>query len=203
MYKVISEKKAEKILQKYRDWICRIAERYEIPAAVIMAVLYREMTEIDWMDFAADLIVLTGLTSKKDSSTGYAQIFGYVGLNAVNFAVDKGMTDYHSLGIKSNTRLDSGNQKDVRKIWKLLHRNQKANIEIATLNLLSAAEEMTGRIDFSGYSEEELKLILTRYNANVKHVTAYGEKVYQHYLRYQKIEKNKGCIKKACQKEKK
>ena len=190
MYRLISDKKAEKILQKYREWIFTVANRYKIPASVIQAILYKEMTEIDLMDLAADLIVWTGLTRKKDSSTGYAQIFGYVGLNAINFAVDKGITDYASLGIKSNVRLDRKNQKDVRMIWKLLYKNQKANIEIAALNLLSAAEEMTGRIDFPGYTEEELKLVLTRYNANVKHVTSYGEKAYQHYLRYQ--DRNEG-----------
>ena len=54
----------------------------------------------------------------------------------------------------------------------------------AALNLLSAAEEKTGRIDFPSYSPEELKLIFTRYNGTVPHITPYGEAVYRHYLRY-------------------
>ncbi|MBQ3955887.1 MAG: hypothetical protein II680_08355, partial [Clostridia bacterium] len=45
-------------------------------------------------------------------------------------------------------------------------------------------EEMTGRYSFDGCTEAELKRILTRYNANVKSVTPYGEEAYRHYLRY-------------------
>lgn len=69
-------------------------------------------------------------------------------------------------------------------IWTRLNTDTKFNLELAALNLLAAAEEMTGRIDFGGYSADELKLVLTRYNADVKHITAYGEAAYQHYLRY-------------------
>lgn len=46
------------------------------------------------------------------------------------------------------------------------------------------AEEMTSRIDFSGFTPGKLKLILSRYNGKVKQITDYGEEVYGHYLRY-------------------
>ena len=184
MLKLISPRRAEKILKTQGEWIKTVAARYGVPAAVIRAILYQEMIEIDLMDMLADLAVWSNLTAKKDSSTGYAQIFGRVGLNAVNFAVDRGLTDYTALGIGSDHRLEGTSREDVRLVWKLLHRDVRANIEIAALNLLCAAEEMTGRIDFAGFNEQELKLVLTRYNANVRTVTPYGERAYAHYLRY-------------------
>ena len=46
------------------------------------------------------------------------------------------------------------------------------------------AEEMTSRIDFSGFTPGKLKLILSRYNGKVKQITDYGEEAYGHYLRY-------------------
>ena len=176
--------RAEKLIKKNGEWIDIVAERYNVPSAVIRSILFMEITRMDMLDTVADLAVLTDLFPKKDSSTGLAQIFGRVGLEAINFAAERGLTSYEALGIKTDHILDSSDPDDVRLIWKRLHSDKNANIEIATLNILSAAEEMTGRIDFSSYSEEEMKLILTRYNADTRHVTEYGENAYKHYLRY-------------------
>ena len=182
--RLYSSKKAERILTRYDGWIRIVSSRYGVPVEVIKAILFQEMTMIDLADIAADLVVKTNLFRKKDSSTGYAQIFGYVGLNALNFAVKRGLATYESVGISCVHRLDPNNPKDVRLVWKKLHSNPKANIEIATMNLLVAADEMTGRTDFSTFSDEELKLVLTRYNANVRHVTPYGERAYKKYREY-------------------
>ena len=186
---IISEKRAEKIIEKYDAWITEVAGRYKMPSAAIKAILYKEMIMIDIMDVLADIAVWTGLFSKKDSSTGYAQIFGAVGLDAVNFASDRGLADYESLGIHCDHRLDRSGIKDVRLVWKLLRFNRRANIEIASLNILSAAEEMTGRTDLADFTDEELMLTFTRYNANARHITPYGEDVFRHYLRYLNKEK--------------
>ncbi len=186
LWKTISPRRAEKILKKYDPWIDEVAGRYAVPPELIRAILFKEMTGTDIMDLAADLAVRTGLFRKKDSSTGFGQIFGYVGLNAVNFAVDRGLTDYKSLGLPEGRRLDPRKIADVRTVWRLLNRDPRANIEISALNLLCAAEEMTGRIDFANYTSEETKLILTRYNANIKHVSPYGEEVYALAMKYRK-----------------
>ncbi|MBR2703373.1 MAG: hypothetical protein IKE47_04335, partial [Oscillospiraceae bacterium] len=58
------------------------------------------------------------------------------------------------------------------------------NLKCSALNLLHAAFQMTGRVDFGQYTEEELKLIFTRYNGNVKQISAYGEKAYRYYLNF-------------------
>ena len=182
MIKIYSPRRTEAILARYGAWIDEVSGRYALPAGLLRALLYKEMTEIDLLDLAADLIVAAGCFRKKDSSTGYGQVFGATGVRAINFALERGMTDCRALGLSCDRPLGKENADDVRMVWKLLHRNQKANIEIAALTLLCAAEEMTGRIDFPGYSEQELKLILTRYNADVRHVTPYGEQVYNLYL---------------------
>ena len=62
----------------------------------------------------------------------------------------------------------------------------RANIEIAALNLLSCAEEMTGRIDFDSYTPDDLKHIFTRYNQNTGMITEYGNIAYQYYTDYKK-----------------
>ena len=148
------------------------------------AIFFQEMTLMDALDPVADFVAFVGVFPKKDSSTGIAQIFGYVGLNAANFAVDRGLATYESLGISSKRRLDPGNRADVRLVWRLLHHDMHANIELATLNLLVAADEMVGRIDFDSFSPEELKLVLTRYNADVDYITPYGEQAYEYHLRF-------------------
>ena len=184
MIKLISKKHADKILEQYDGWIREVSEKYSIPAAIIQAVLFKEMTEIDILDPAADLAAELGVMGKHDSSIGYAQIFGAVGIKAANFAVAHGMASYRSLGIISDHVLDPEKVKDVRQMWHLLHSNMRANIEMASLNLVAAAEEMTGHTDFAGMTDEEIKLTLTRYNADVKHITKYGEEVFELYKTY-------------------
>lgn len=184
MWKPYSIRKTEKTIDKLTPQIEVIAQKYDMPAAAIQAILRKEMPQIDLMDFAADLAVALGGLLKKDSSTGYMQIFGWVGLNAVNFAVDRGLATYESLGIKSDHRLDSHRDADVRMIWKKMEGDRTANLEIAALNLISCAEEMTGRIDFVHYSEEEWKLLFTRYNQNTRKITPYGEETYAYFVHY-------------------
>ena len=184
MFRIISDERAEELLDEYDPWIRPLSQRYPIPGAVIEAILYMEMTHMDAMDIVADAVVESDLFEKKDSSTGHAQIFGYVGLEAANFALDRGWSDYASLGIESDHRLDVNSEEDVRLVWRILNDNPLLNIELAALNILKGAEEMTGRVDFPSYSETELKRVLTRYNAKSEAVTPYGEEAYTHYLRY-------------------
>ena len=181
MMRLFSDKKALEVIEREGDWIATVSKRYGVPEATIKAMLFQEMTMSDALDPVADFVAWLGFLPKKDSSTGYAQIFGYVGVNAINFAVDLGLATYESLGIDADHRLDPKNHKDVRTVWKKLHHEPHANIEIATLNLLAAADEVVGRIDFDSFSPEEMQLVFSRYNANVRHVTAYGEKAYKFY----------------------
>ena len=186
MFNLYTPRRAEKIIRKYDAQIRTIGRKYNIPPSAIKAILYQELIRIDLMDVLTDLAVWTGLFGKKDSSTGYAQIFGWVALNAANFALDHDLADYASLGLDVSHRLSPEDSRDVRMVWKKIFRDPFANIEFCVLNLLCAAEEMTGHTDFAAFSEEELKLVLTRYNADIRQVTKYGEAAYADCLRYEK-----------------
>lgn len=186
MLKLISPRRAERILRRYAGFIDTLSETYHIPAAAVKAVLYKEMTDIDILDPAADIAVRLPFISKRDSSVGYGQIFARVAIDALNFAVGKGITDYASVwpSDSSHRAPDSSEPSDLKKMWQLLHRDPEANIRFTALNILAAADEMTGRTDLAAMSDEELKLTFTRYNANVKHVTAYGKEVFRLYRRF-------------------
>ena len=193
MFHPICPRRAEKILDKYRARIKWAADTFLLPAALIRAVLYQEMTAIDLWDAAADVAVLLKLPGKKDSSTGYGQIFGRVGLQALNYAVDRGLTGYEAWGFGPGHRLRAEDPKDVRRVWKKLFISPDFNIAATAMNLLSATEEMTGRQDPGQCTAEEIQLVLSRYNANTRHITAYGKSAYGHYLRYLGEESARGA----------
>ena len=196
MLKLYSPRAAERILQRRSADIEDISARCGLPAACLRAILYKELTDIDLLDPVADALVRFnqrrldtpisggGFLQKCDSSTGYGQIFGAVAIRAVNFAVDRGLADYAALGLPTDHRLDAQRMADLRLVWGRLHDDPVFNMTATALNLLAAAEEMTGRVDFAGYSDTELKLVFTRYNGNFKEVSPYGEATYEIYRRY-------------------
>ena len=193
MLKLCSARAAGRFLARYDGAIRDIAERYALPAACLKAILYRELTDIDIIDPLADALVRFNLArgaapgggplGKCDSSTGCGQIFARVAINAINFAVDRGLTDYAALGLP-NRRPDGADTADLRLVWTRLHDEPVFNMECTALNLLAAAQEITGRTDFASFTPEELKRVFTRYNGTLPGVTPYGEAVYRHYLRF-------------------
>jgi len=184
MIRLMSSKRAMEVLERYDGWIETVARRYSMPSALLKAILYQEMTQMDVLDPVADIAVQIAPRYSRDSSTGYAQIFGRTGLAAVNYAVDRGLATYESLGIDTVRRLDSGNARDVHKVWRKLHRDPHANIEVAALVLLMIADELLGRTDFETFTDNEVKLVMTRYNADVDYVTKYGEQAFGHYRQF-------------------
>ena len=217
MVPIYNNKSAERIIQNYAEEIREISASCGLPGPFLRAILYQEITQIDLVDLLVDEVVrlnwktyslrerLTGgagksgtmnrgrsLKGKLDSSTGYAQIFAFVAINAVNFAAERGITTYEHLGIKADHVLDPETPADRRDMWHRLNRDRMFNLRAAALNLIAAAEEVTGRIGFDGYSEEEIKRIFTRYNGTMKQISPYGEETYLHYLRYAGRETEEG-----------
>jgi len=180
MLRLFSPKKTEEILARLSPLIDRISGDYDVPAACIRAVLYREMTEIDLWDPAADLAVL--LFGRADSSTGYAQIFGRVAVRALAFADARRIETWERMGFERP--LSDADPADVRRMWLRLNREAEFNLRMGTLNLLAAADEVVGNTDFSGMTPDELKRAFSRYNASTSSVTGYGEAVYAYYLRF-------------------
>ena len=217
MFQIYNDSAAERIIQKHAAEIRDISACCGLPGPFLQAVLYQEITRIDLIDLLVDGAVrlnwmaytvrerLTGgtvrsgtmnrgrsLRGKLDSSTGYAQIFAFVAINAVNFAAERGLLTYEDLGIRSDHVLDPDLPADRRYMWHRLNRDRSFNLKAAALNLIAAAEEVTGRIGFDGYSVEEIKRIFTRYNGTLKQISPYGEETYLHYLRYAGREKEEG-----------
>ena len=215
MIRLYSTKKTEQILAEYADWIETVSERYAIPSAMIKAVLRKEVAEIDLLDPVADSLVRfywlrrrlfgggaakrRGILGKRDSSTGYAQIFAYVAINAAGYALERGLDDAAGLGLPENRRLDKANEDDLRAMWYRLKRDRKFNIQMGALNMISAAEEMNGHTDFARYTPNEFQRAFTRYNANTDHITAYGKEVYGYYLKYKALSSETAVGEKAAE----
>ena len=210
MLKVFSRKRIEAVLAGEAEWIACLEKKYALPRTYLQAVLFKEMSDIDMLDLLADAAVACywfrygllsrcrralkkpplqsfpgGLLKKRDSSTGFGQVFAYVAIRAISFSLKKGLDrSLKDFGLPDDHPPDERNPADLCLIWRRLNRDAAFNLRMAALNLLSAAEEMTGRIDFPSYSPEEIQLIFTRYNANARSVTAYGREVYQIYLSF-------------------
>ena len=212
MMNLYSEQKIYAVLARHAHCIETLSRRYGVPPACIKAIVWQEMRWMDILDIVADWLVRfywarytlrkrlqrlglvknplpllqMGILGKRDSSTGYAQIFSYVAINAINFALDEGLADMETPYRFAERRLLPSNPDDLRDAWYRLYRDPEFNLEAAALNLLYAAWEMAGKTQFSSLSETELKMVFTRYNANVRHVTGYGEAAYRVYLRFLK-----------------
>ena len=197
MIHLYSEQQALQVLERCGGDIDRICAECGLPPACLKAVLMMELTRMDILDPLADTVVAVNWLGapllhpapdsgnplqKFDSSTGYGQIFSRVAIEAIRFAGEHGITYAALAGLKPE--LSPDNQEDLRLVWRRLKRDQVFNLSCSALNLLHCAWQMTGRLDFGSYSPQELKLIFTRYNADVKQVTQYGEAAYAWYLRF-------------------
>ena len=196
MIKLYSIKKAQRIISARSDLIDNICALYCLPSACLKAIMLMEIPEIDLMDLLADATVRLNWLRytfthrydperhtrnplrKFDSSTGYGQIFSRVAIEAILFAESRGIPIFTNVP----GRLSPSRPEDLQRVWLRLHRDPVFNLSCSALNLLHAAFQMTGRIDFEHYTEDEMKLIFTRYNGNVKQVSAYGEKAFQYYV---------------------
>ena len=205
MMKLYSPNRAEHILRSLDSEIEGICRMVHLPSAVLKAVLYKEITDIDFFDPLADAIVAfnwqrvhllnhlpdlegkqnkSGFFRKFDSSTGYGQIFACTAILAIRFATTHGIITPETLGLRKGQTFSPDSPADVFEIWKKLHRERSFNLACSSLNLLFAAWDMNGRITFENFSPDELKRTFTRYNANVRQITPYGEVTYQYYLKY-------------------
>ena len=192
------EKRARQIIAEHTPLIDSLCTAYALPPACLKAVLLMEIPALNLADHLADTVV--GLNwlrfslfhsfrmerhahnplLKYDSSTGYGQIFSQVAIEAILFGRRMGLPDLSGLpGTLSPDRPE-----DLQLVWKRLHTDKAFNLSCSALNLLHAAFQMTGRLDVSHFRPEELKLMFSRYNGNVKQITAYGEQAYRYYLEY-------------------
>lgn len=196
MLRLYGQRKTRKIITDNHDLIENICAFYQVPSAYLKSILLMELSETNLFDLLADTLVSCnwlryskggrfGLDRhthnplmKYDSSTGYAQIFSQVAIEAILFAESEGIP--LNLGLSGD--LFPFNPDDLERIWKRLRNDRVFNLSCAVLNIIHAAFQMTGRVDFDSYDEEEIKMILTRYNGNAQKISEYGEKAYRYYM---------------------
>ena len=206
MFKLYTKGRAERIIVRYDGLIREIEADYGLPAPALQAVLYKEITGIDLADLLADAAVslywrrvrlrsllrrwgwLRRLSSlprpllgKRDSSTGYGQVYAATALASLHFAEEQGLVSCAALGLPPPLAV-SEDPAALGDVWRRLYRDRAFNLRAAALTLLAAAEEMAGSLDWSSFSPETLQLVFTRYNANTRRVTQYGKEVYNRYL---------------------
>lgn len=189
MIKRYTKSGVQRILRRCAPDIAIAAQAYGVPQACIRAILYQELTGMDWLDPMADLAVACywrfqpvwdrlHLPIKRDSSTGYGQIFAATAIQAINFAYEQGFRD-----LPVSPPVDAS--RSLGTVWRRLHSDKPFNIRCIALCLLHAAAEMTGSTDFETFSPEALQLVFTRYNANAQKITQYGKDTYAHYQTFQ------------------
>ena len=182
MFRLYSEKRAEAIIAAMDRDIEACEADYGVPAPCLRGILLREIREIDLMDAAADAAVRLGLFGRRDSSTGYAQIFARTAVSSLRFAEERGIATAEMLGLPP---LPPGaDPAYLRAVWFRLNGDRTFNLRMAALTLLSAAHEASGSTDFENMTAENMKRAFSRYNSSSCSVSAYGEEVYRHYLRF-------------------
>ena len=192
------QNRTKKLIDQNSALIENICASYHLPPAYLKAVLRMELPEINVFDALADVLVALNWgryslfgsfdlerhtrnpLRKFDSSTGYGQIFAQVAIEAILFAQSRKIPLF--LGVSDE--LFPFRPNDLKRIWARLHHDKVFNLSCAALNIIHAAFEMTGRIDFEGYNEREIKMTLSRYNGNAQIISPYGEKAYLFYLEY-------------------
>lgn len=182
MFRLYSDKRTGAIIAAMDRDIEACAADYGVPAPCLRAILFREIREIDLLDAAADAAVRLGLFGRRDSSTGYAQIFARTAVNSLRFAEEQGIETAEKLGLPP---LPPGEDPGyLRRVWLRLNGDRIFNLRMAALTLLSAAREASGSTDFETMTAEDMKRAFSRYNSSSCAVSAYGEEVYRHYLRF-------------------
>ncbi|MGK5627563.1 glycoside hydrolase domain-containing protein [Streptomyces sp. URMC 123] len=153
--------------------ITQLSNQYAMRKALIQTSTYWEMRHYDLVDQAVDHAVAYyhtgvggGMTPKRDSSTGIAQISGEVGIRAWNHCIDKGHV--------SGTKLDPAKDADIWTMWQKVNKDHAHAVRtVALIHLWGAAGKPGGSNPPAGettlrsmrldYTELEVFEVLRRY----------------------------------------
>jgi peptidoglycan hydrolase-like protein with peptidoglycan-binding domain len=183
------------------DVVTAQSNRYNMRKALIQTSAYWEMRHYDIVDQAVDAAVVYyhtgvggGMTPKRDSSTGIAQISGEVGIRAWNHCITKGYV--------SGTILDPAKDADIWTMWQKVNKDNAYALQTVSLIHLWDAEgkpggqnppagETTLRSMRLDYTESEIFQVLRRYQG-------WGQEAEEHATKrmalYQIFEKYNGIV---------
>lgn len=157
-----------------------------MPAAYIETIMFREQRFVDFRDWIADTGVKLGAIGQ--SSTGIMQVQPKTAIDAINFAIGSDKVTMYDLGFDTNKKLSADDPDDQREIWGMLNSDPIFCIEVATMNILSCADEKAGHTDFDDFSETDSTLTFARYNGKGDKALNYGQECYDWYLSFQEYE---------------
>lgn len=173
--------------------ITKFSNEYRIPKEFVQSVLFREIWCYSLGDATSDTMVRDyyqwklgnksePLIKKTDSSTGLGQIFAKTAINALNNANDRGF-------ISLSAKYDKNNWRHMWTIWSNLHDDDSFNIQCCALVILDCQYEYEEEVpydDFFDYSEEQIKMILARYNGYGEAAEEYADICYEYYEIFEK-----------------
>lgn len=164
------------IVLDYDGLITRMARKLQMRKSFIQTAIAWEASAENILDVAQDLLVINGEVS--DSSTGVGQIFGWVAINARNWAIQQGYLN--------DTIRDSNNQNDVSEIWHKLYNDRAFNIETCAYVLKwGAVVEKGYSSNMLNYTESQIKGTIARYNGTNDDAVEYGERNYAIYQAFE------------------
>lgn len=175
--------------------VTSICQKYNIRKALLQSVYLWEYAVEGLDDIASDSAVKAShafrlnplLPEPKeliyDCSTGPCQIFAWVAIDAINYAISK--------GLYSGTKYNKENNDHLYTVWNKLQ-NINFCIEICALVLLHAASMVgvsVSKNDNYTFTTAENKKIISRYNGIGDEAKAYGERNYKTYTVFEKYNK--------------
>lgn len=166
-----TERAAKRRIERDRAIIARASALTGVPAECITAVEANELTRINWLDVAADLLVWP-LRLRPDSSTGPMQIFAHVAVKALGAAIADGALSEADLPCPLPA--SDGDRGGRLRVWRKLHGDRAFNLLAGACNLRACALEKAETCDFSSLPEDRLSMVFSRYNGFGESADSYG-----------------------------
>lgn len=203
-----SPQTAVNVIFQYDELITQLSQKYNFRKAMLQSVVLRELSFENVTDVAADAAVkehyaykeayeawlelpdaVKAITpaptypilGREDASTGFGQIFAKTAIDSINYAVNN--------GIASGNTYNYSSWKDVMYIWTQLNSNVEFNLATCALVLLRAANQVELDSDYYGYTETDIKKVLSRYNGTNDAATNYGNETFKYYQVFEKYNK--------------
>ncbi|MGW4211534.1 glycoside hydrolase domain-containing protein [Lentzea sp. NPDC004789] len=155
------------VIMKYDGLITELAQTLRMRKAAIQCPLLWEYRKFNSLDTAADAAVIAGVDG--DCSTGLAQIFAWVAIDARNQCIRD--------GIINGDIMNKDNSDHIKAVWNKLHYDPIYNVSTIPLVLIEAARLITlprPRLDWFEYQYRDT---LARYNGTGPKAQEYGRQL--------------------------
>lgn len=159
---VNSTGRAFEILMKFDKLITSLSQRLRMRKALIQVPVIWETRHLTNEDLLVDDVVRAhhqhGTPGPADCSTGLGQIFASTAINARNYCI--------SQGLLNGARLDPGNDDHLGQIWLKLNEDPIYNVNAVPLVHILHASLVSIPRPTLGYSEENTRKLLVRYQGD-------------------------------------